>query len=31
MAWVLFVIVMVCTLVLIKTSNRWVFYQGGFR
>lgn len=29
MAWVLFVIVMVCSLVLIKSSNRWVFYQGG--
>jgi multiple sugar transport system permease protein len=31
MAWMLFVIVMACTLVLIKSSNRWVFYQGGFR
>ena len=31
MAWILFVIVMACTLVLIKSSNRWVFYQGGFR
>ena len=31
MAWVLFVIIMACTLVLIKTSNRWVHYQGGFR
>jgi ABC-type sugar transport systems, permease components len=31
MAWVLFLIIMACTLVLIKTSNRWVFYQGGFR
>jgi multiple sugar transport system permease protein len=31
MAWVLFVIIMACTFVLIKTSNRWVFYQGGFR
>jgi multiple sugar transport system permease protein len=31
MAWVLFVIVMACTLVLIKSSNRWVYYQGGFR
>jgi multiple sugar transport system permease protein len=31
MAWVLFVIIMVCTFVLIRTSNRWVFYQGGFR
>ncbi len=31
MAWVLFIIVMACTVALIKTSNRWVFYQGGFR
>lgn len=31
MAWVLFAIVMACTLVIIKTSKRWVFYQGGFR
>jgi multiple sugar transport system permease protein len=31
MAWMLFLIVMACTLVLIKSSNRWVFYQGGFR
>ena len=29
LAWVLFIITMVCTLVLIKTSNRWVHYQGG--
>jgi multiple sugar transport system permease protein len=31
MAWVLFVIVMACTAVLIRTSDRWVHYQGGFR
>jgi multiple sugar transport system permease protein len=31
MAWMLFVIVLACTLILIKSSNRWVFYQGGFR
>ena len=29
MAWVLFVITMVCTVVLIKGSRRWVHYQGG--
>ncbi len=29
LAWVLFIITMLCTLVLIKTSNRWVHYQGG--
>lgn len=31
MSWVLFLIVMGCTIVVIKSSNRWVFYQGGFR
>ena len=29
LAWVLFIITMLCTLVLIRTSNRWVHYQGG--
>ena len=29
MAWVLFLITMVCTLVMIRTSRRWVHYQGG--
>jgi len=31
MAWVLFLIILVCTAILIRTSRRWVFYQGGFR
>ena len=31
MAWVLFLIIMVTTLVLIWSSRRWVHYQGGFR
>lgn len=31
MAWVLFLIILACTVALIKTSNRWVHYQGGFR
>jgi multiple sugar transport system permease protein len=31
LAWLLFVVVMICTVILIRTSNRWVFYQGGFR
>jgi multiple sugar transport system permease protein len=31
LAWMLFLITMGCTLVLIKSSNRWVHYQGGFR
>ena len=29
MAWVLFVITMVCTVAIIKGSRRWVHYQGG--
>ena len=31
MAWMLFLIILACTVVLIRSSNRWVFYQGGFR
>ncbi len=31
MAWVLFLITMGCTAILIRTSRRWVHYQGGFR
>jgi multiple sugar transport system permease protein len=28
MAWVLFVIILVCTIVLLKTSNRWTNYDN---
>ena len=31
MAWMLFLVTMLCTLVLIRTSKRWVHYQGGPR
>jgi multiple sugar transport system permease protein len=31
LAWVMFVIVMASTLVLIRTSKRWVHYQGALR
>jgi multiple sugar transport system permease protein len=31
MAWILFLITMACTMILIRTSKRWVHYQGGFR
>jgi len=31
MAWMLFLITMICTLLMIKGSRRWVHYQGGFR
>lgn len=29
LAWVLFAITMICTVVILKTSSRWVHYQGG--
>lgn len=29
MAWLLFVVVMLVTLVLFRTSSRWVYYEGG--
>jgi multiple sugar transport system permease protein len=29
LAWVLFAITMACTLLIIRGSRRWVFYQGG--
>jgi multiple sugar transport system permease protein len=29
LAWVLFAIVLVLTIVVMRTSDRWVFYQGG--
>ncbi|MBM7677528.1 carbohydrate ABC transporter permease [Gracilibacillus alcaliphilus] len=28
MAWVLFILIMLITLIILKTSKRWVFYQG---
>ncbi len=28
MAWILFVLIMIITLIILKTSKRWVFYQG---
>lgn len=28
MAWILFIIIMACTLVLLRTSNRWTYYSG---
>ena len=29
MAWVLLIIILLCTLLIIRTSRRWVYYQGG--
>ncbi|GAC1436156.1 MAG: hypothetical protein NVSMB65_10220 [Chloroflexota bacterium] len=28
MAWILFMIIMACTLVLLYGSRRWVYYEG---
>ena len=28
LAWVLFVVVLVLTLVIVRTSGRWVYYEG---
>ena len=29
LAWILLIITLVCTLILLRSSSRWVFYQGG--
>jgi multiple sugar transport system permease protein len=29
LAWILLIITLICTLIILKTSSRWVFYQGG--
>jgi multiple sugar transport system permease protein len=29
LAWMLFLVTMVCTLILVRTSKRWVHYAGG--
>jgi multiple sugar transport system permease protein len=31
LSWVMFVVIMIATLLLIRSSRRWVHYQGGFR
>ena len=31
LSWVMFVVIMLSTLLLIRSSRRWVHYQGGFR
>lgn len=28
-AWILFVVIMILTLIILKTSGRWVYYAGG--
>jgi multiple sugar transport system permease protein len=29
LAWVLFLVILICSLVLLWTSNKWVYYEGG--
>jgi multiple sugar transport system permease protein len=29
LAWLLLIITLICTLIILRTSSRWVFYQGG--
>jgi multiple sugar transport system permease protein len=31
MAWVLVVIILICTLLIFRSSGRWVYYEGGTR
>ena len=31
LSWVMFVVIMACTLLLIRSSRWWVHYQGGAR
>jgi len=31
LSWVMFIVIMACTILLIRSSRRWVHYQGGFR
>ena len=29
MAWILFVVVMLLTVIVFKSSKKWVYYEGG--
>ena len=31
LSWVMFLVTMICTILLIRSSRRWVHYQGGFK
>jgi multiple sugar transport system permease protein len=31
LAWVLLIVTMICTLVILRNSRRWVHYGGGLR
>jgi hypothetical protein len=28
MAWILFIVIMLCTVLLLRTSDRWTYYAG---
>src|SRR5687768_6277886 len=30
-AWALFIVILILTLIVFRTSNRWVYYEGGLR
>jgi len=30
-AWVLFMMILVLALIVFRSSNRWVYYEGGLR
>ncbi len=29
LAWILFIVIMICTLVLLRSSEHWTYYEGG--
>jgi len=29
MAWLLFIIILILTIIQLRTSNRWVYYEGA--
>jgi hypothetical protein len=31
MAWLLFVVIFICTVIFIRGSKRWVYYAGAVR
>jgi multiple sugar transport system permease protein len=31
LAWVLFLIILALTLVIVRSADRWVYYEGGDR
>ncbi|MGQ9629228.1 MAG: carbohydrate ABC transporter permease [bacterium] len=31
LAWILFIVILICTIIIFKTSARWVYYEAGLR